>query len=128
MKKACRNQRGVSNRKILDLRSEYLKENREIRNRLDYMSKHLDKLWEQVTQANERLQELEIYMNIVSRLLTTVCIDKIGIKMGNLKLMLKKIQDEAIADSQVSYLEELYRLDESKGERENKRSHPEEGS
>lgn len=104
----------LTDKELLELRTELLKENREIRHRLDYVSKHLDKLWEHVATTNERLQDLEIYMNILSRLITTLCIEKMGMKLTSLKQILKRIQDDAIADSQVSYLEDLYRLDNPK--------------
>ena len=101
----------VIDRTMMEIRSELLKENREIAHRLDYIGKHLDKLWEHVATTNERLQDLEIYANIISRLITTICIEKLGIKLGVLKRLLRRIEKETIADSQINYLEELYRME-----------------
>jgi|SRR3989338_8698121 len=101
----------LSSHDLHNIHSEFLKENRELRHRLDYVSKHLDKLWEHVATTNERLQNLEIYANIVSRLLTTICVEKLGIKLNTLKRLLRQIEKETIADSQVNYLEDLYRLE-----------------
>lgn len=94
-----------------DVRMEWIKGNRELSHRLDYIGKHLDKLWEHVAATNERLQDLEIYANIVSRLLTMICVEKLGIKQTVLRRLLKRIEKETIADSQVHYLEDLYRLE-----------------
>ena len=98
----------------MEIRAELLKENRELQHRLDYIGKHLDKLWEHVAMTNERLQNIEIYINIISRLITTVFIEKVGVKLNTLKRLLRRIEQETIQDSQINYLEDLYRLEGKK--------------
>lgn len=113
MKRRSRGKQSV-NHNVMEIRSELLKENRELQHRLDYIGKHLDKLWEHVATTNDRLQDLEIYANIISRLITTICVEKIGIKLNVLKRLLRRIEKETVTDSQVNYLEELYRLEGKK--------------
>jgi chromosome segregation ATPase len=111
MKRKCQAVKHIHHSDVAEFRHEFLKENREMAHRLDYMGKHLDKLWEHVSTTNERLQNLEIYVNILNRLVSTLCIEKMGIKLSALKKMLQHIENEAARDSQVNYLEELFRLD-----------------
>lgn len=89
---------------------------------LTYIRKHLDKLWEYATEAKDRLQDLEIQVNLITRLLTTLSLDVLKVKPKALRRMIKKVEEEAIADSQVMHLEELFRLesDEKKSGEEKK--------
>jgi predicted solute-binding protein len=84
---------------------------------LNYIRKHLDKLWEYATEAKDRLQDLEIQANLITRLLTTLSLDVLKLKPKALRRMIKKVEEEAIADSQVMHLEELFRLEP--GEKKN---------
>ena len=77
---------------------------------LDYFKKHLDKLWEEAQQSADRLQDIEVHVNLLTRLFTAVCIEKLGMRIGVLKRMIKKIEKEAIRDSQIHHLESLYKL------------------
>ncbi len=98
-------------RKNPELRAEIFKEVHDVRHEVDYVRKHLDKIWEHVTVTNERLQDLEIQMNLLSRLLTIICIEKLGIKLKAFKQLVRRIEKETVADLQIHHLEELYRLE-----------------
>lgn len=76
----------------------------------EYLKKHVDKLWEQVQDASERLQDIEVHVNLLTRLLTALCVEKLGMRIGVLKRMIRKIEKEAIRDTQVHQLESLYKL------------------
>jgi len=92
---------------------------------LGYHRKHLDKLWEQATEARERLQDLEIQVNLVTRLLTTVCLEVLKIPPRAFRGMIRQIEKEAERDSQVVHLEELFRLESKKKESdEDKKKEP----
>lgn len=80
------------------------------RGELDYLKKHLDKLWEHRQDALERLQDIEVHVNLLTRLLTALCVEKLGMRIGVLKRLIKKIEKEAIRDTQVHHLENLYQL------------------
>ena len=77
---------------------------------MDYLKKHLDKLWERAEDASERLQDIEVHVNLLTRLLTALCVERLGMRIGVLKRMIKKIEKEAIRDSQIHHLESLYQL------------------
>ena len=102
---------GKNKNKLLlpdDFRLYTLKSQQDLKHRIDYINKHLDKLWEHVSVTNDRLQDLEIQVNLISRFLTTLSIEKLGIKLKTLRKMLKKIEHDAAAESQIRDLETLY--------------------
>lgn len=74
------------------------------------IKRHIDKLWEIAEQHEERLQDIEIHCNLLTRLLTTICVEKFGMRIGVLKRLIKRIEKEAIRDSQILHLESLYKL------------------
>jgi len=86
-----------------------------LQHELNYLKKHLDKLWEQAQEASDRLQDVEVHLNLLTRLLTAVCVEKLGMRLGVLKRMIKKIEKEAIRDSQIHHLESLYQLPHNPG-------------
>lgn len=71
---------------------------------------HIDRLWDFAEKSDERLQDIEIHVNLLTRLFTTLCIEKFGMRVGVLKRMIKRIEKEAIRDSQILHLESLYNL------------------
>ena len=77
---------------------------------LAYIKKQAQKLTDQLTKSDERIQDLEIHVNLLTRLLTTLCVEKFGMRIGVLKRLIKRIEKEAIRDSQISHLEALYKL------------------
>ncbi|HNV85742.1 MAG TPA: hypothetical protein PKL97_02105 [Candidatus Omnitrophota bacterium] len=104
---------------------EWAKELKSFQDDLGYHRKHLDKLWEQATEARERLQDLEIQVNLVTRLLTTICLEVLKIPQKTFRGIVRQIEKEAERDSQVVHLEELFRLESKKKEgEEDKRKEP----
>lgn len=96
---------------VARLQEEFRKGDKLLHENLEYTKKHLDKLWEYASEARERLQDLEIQVNLITRLLTSLCLDVLNIKPRALRRMIKRVEKEAIADSQVMHLEELFRLE-----------------
>lgn len=92
-------------------------EGRFLKEEVDYLKKHLDKLWEHDQDASERLQDIEVHLNLLTRLLTALCIERLGMRIGVLKRMIKKIEKEAIRDSQIHHLESLYKLPQNPANR-----------
>jgi hypothetical protein len=74
------------------------------------MKDNLQKYGELSQRTDDRLQDIEIHLNLLTRLLTTLCVEKFGMRIGVLKRMIKRIEKEAIRDSQILHLEELYKL------------------
>ncbi len=53
---------------------------------------------------------MEVHVNILARLLTTLCIEKLGIRLGALRRLVRRVEREAVRDSQIMELESLYKL------------------
>lgn len=94
-----RNNLNLPSGSILDYHTELL-----------HMKRNLQRLAESSAKAEERLQDMEIHVNLLTRLLTALCVEKLGIRVGVLKRLIKRIESEAIRDSQILHLEELYKL------------------
>ncbi len=77
--------------------------------------KQVEKLGKQVDKLQERLEDAEIHINLLTRLITTLCVEKLGMRVGVLKRLLKRIEKEAIRDSQILHLESLYNLPHTPG-------------
>lgn len=75
-----------------------------------HFKKNIERLWEFAHRSEERLQDIEIHMNLLTRLLTTLCVEKFGMRIGVLKRLIKRVEKEAIRDSQILHLESLYKL------------------
>jgi hypothetical protein len=78
---------------------------------VQYIHKHIDKLWEHVVVTNERIGNLEAQVNLLSRLVTTLCIEKLGIKLRSFKRLVCRLEQEAIADSEIRDLQELFQIE-----------------
>ena len=99
---------------IKAVRKELQAEQRVLKQELDYMKKHLDKIWEHVSVTNERLQDLEVQMNLLSRLVATLAVEKLGMRTFHLVRLIRRIEKEAIAADQIKHLENLYKLEHPK--------------
>ena len=86
----------------------------EVHHDIKYIHKHLDKLWEHVHGTNQRLQILETQVNLVSRLLTTLCIENFDMRLSEFRKLIRRIEKEAIADSEVRNLQDLFRMESRK--------------
>jgi hypothetical protein len=61
-------------------------------------------------RAEDRLTDLEVHVNLLARLLTTLCLEKLGIRADALKRLVRRVEKEALRDSQIMELESLYKL------------------
>ena len=75
-----------------------------------FVQKRFSQFTEDLQKQDERIQDIEIHLNLITRLLTTLCIEKLGIRIGVLKRLIKRIEKEAIRDSQIMHLETLYKM------------------
>lgn len=78
---------------------------------IGYMKKHVDKLWELSTDSSKRLQDAEVQINLLSRLVVTLAIEKMNMRLSVLRRMIRRIEKDAITDSQIQQLESLYKLE-----------------
>lgn len=74
------------------------------------LKKEMGKAVEGRERADERLTSMEVHVNILARLLTTLCIEKLGIRLGALRRLVRRVEREAVRDSQIMELESLYKL------------------
>jgi hypothetical protein len=89
---------------------ENLKEVLSIYAKIAGLQKEMSKVSDEGAQADDRLTGLEVHVNILARLLTTLCIEKLGIRIGALKRLVHRVEKEAMRDSQIMELESLYKL------------------
>jgi hypothetical protein len=78
--------------------------------KLGDLKKEMGKVAEGGERAEDRLTSMEIHVNILARLLTTLCVEKFGIRTGALKRLVRRVEKEAVRDSQIMELESLYKL------------------
>ncbi|MDP3921575.1 MAG: hypothetical protein Q8R76_12320 [Candidatus Omnitrophota bacterium] len=79
----------------------------------EYLTKiqeEIDRLTDLSDKSEERLQDIEIHINLLTRLITTLCVEKFGMRVGVLKRLIKRVEKEAIRDSQILHLESIYSL------------------
>ena len=74
------------------------------------LKKEMGKVSEDGERVGDRLADIEVHVNILARLLTTLCIEKLGIHIGALKRLVRRVEKEAVRDSQIMELESLYKL------------------
>ena len=74
------------------------------------LKKEMGEVAEGGERADDRLTGLEVHVNILARLLTTLCIEKLGIRIGALRRLVRRVEKEAVRDSQIMELESLYKL------------------
>src|SRR3990167_6735163 len=77
---------------------------------MDSMRAERDKALERLSESEQRIEDIEIHLNLLTRLLTTLCIEKFGMRVGVLKRYIKRAEKEAIRDSQIVHLESIYKL------------------
>lgn len=84
---------------------------------LEELKKEFLSLKEAGSKNEDRLADIEIHLNLLTRLLTTLCIEKFGIRAGALKSLVRRIEKEAMRDSQIMELESLYHLSPGTGKK-----------
>jgi len=94
------------------------KEISSLRGDLDYFQKHIDKLWENSAETKERLQDLEIQTNLITRLIAALCMEVMKIPSKTFRGIVRQVEQDAERDSQVVHLEELFRMESKKKDEE----------
>ena len=87
-----------------------IRDSLEVHTEIQQLKSRLSELLESYESSEERIQDLEIHVNLLTRLITTLCVEKFGMRIGVLKRLIKRIEKEAIRDSQIMHLESLYQL------------------
>ena len=87
-----------------------LKEVLSLYTKLAELKKEMVKAAEVGERGDDRLTDLEIHVNLLARLLTTLCLEKMGLRAEALKRLVRRVEKEALRDSQIMELESLYKL------------------
>ena len=82
----------------------------EVHAELERLSKQIQDLTLAAKKSEDRIEDLEIHVHLLTRLVTTLCIEKLGMRVGVLKRMIQKIEKDAVRDSQIMHLESLYNM------------------
>ncbi len=106
MKKRAKSQK----KKLLSKKTAVQEDTLPLYSHLSQFRKDMEQIRELLNKMDERTSDLEIHVNLLTRLLTTLCIEKLGMRVGVLKRLLKRIENEAVRDSQILHLESLYNL------------------
>lgn len=77
---------------------------------IDQLEKKVTALGDYIEHLSSRLEDAEIHINLLTRFVTTVCVEKMGMRVGVLKRLLKRVEQEAVRESQISHLESLYNM------------------
>ena len=80
----------------------------------DYIKQHLKKLWEAHNQQEERVNDSEIQVNLLTRLMTTICLERLGIRLSEFRKLIRRTEKELADDSEIAHLEGLFALDAKK--------------
>lgn len=96
-----------------EFKKEIRKEVALIKEELEYIRKHVDKLWECSGESVERIQDLEIQVNFLTRMLMLLCEGPLGLNQKALHIFIKRAEKELLRDDQVSRLEDLFRLEQN---------------
>jgi len=87
-----------------------LKDALSIYSELENLKKEILKSSGAQTLSEKRLLDIEIHINLLTRLLTALCIEKFGMRALTLRRLVRRIEREAFRDSQIMELESLYGL------------------
>ena len=77
----------------------------------DYIKQNLKKLWEAHNQQEERMNDSEIQVNLLTRLMTTICLERLGIRLSEFRKLIRRTEKELADDSEIAHLEGLFALD-----------------
>ena len=73
------------------------------------LKNHLKETLENKARDEDRITDLEVHINLLTRLLTTLCIERFGFRVATLRRLVKRIENQAVRDSQIYELELLYK-------------------
>jgi len=77
----------------------------------DYTKQHLNKLWEIHNNHEERLNDMELQINLLTRLITTLCLEKLGYRLSEFRKLIRRTEKELADDSEIAHLESLFSLE-----------------
>lgn len=77
----------------------------------DYIKQHLDKLWRIFHELETRTHDLEVQVNLITRLITVLSLENLGIDLRNFRRLIRRVEKELEVDTEVAHLESLFSLE-----------------
>jgi len=102
--------KGAGKNRSIRKKENSLKEALSLYSKLADLKRQIDSISEEKNKSEDRIADLEVHVNLLTRLLTTLCIEKLGLRIGVLKRLVRRVEQEAVRDSQILELESLYKL------------------
>ncbi len=101
-------------KKPKEIRNELQKEINILKSEIIYNRKHLDKIWENISEIRERLQDVELFINFNTRLLSIICSERLGMNGLEIRRLVKRVKKLTEADIQTRKLEKLFKKESKK--------------
>jgi hypothetical protein len=100
-------------RKKLELFERHLKEEALGKEEGDirWLKNHITQMIETHQEYQTRFEETEFQVNLLTRLVTTLCLENFGFRLSQFRKLIRKIEKEAEEDSEIAHLESLYALE-----------------
>lgn len=102
-------------KKPKETRNEVQKEINILKSEIIYNRKHLDKIWENISEIRERLQDVELFINFNTRLLSIICSERLEMNALDIKRLVRRVKKLTEADIQTRKLEKLFKKESKKG-------------
>ena len=109
-------------REMLDLVQKRVAQGNEDLDKLEDIRKRLETLEKINGESEVRIGDLEVQVNLLTRLLTTICLEQLGLRLSQFRRLIRRMEKEAEEDSEISHLESLFSL-EPKNPTHHKLSH-----
>ena len=101
-------------KKPKEIKGEIQKEINILKSEIVYNRKHLDKIWENISEIKERLQDIELFINFNTRLLSIICSEQLGMSGLEIRKLVRRIKKLTEADIQTRKLEKLFEKESKK--------------
>jgi len=109
-------------KEMLDLVQKRMAEGQEDEDKIQEIRQRLEQIGARFEESEQRISDLEIQVNLLTRLLTTLCLEQLGMRLSQFRRLIRRMEKEAEEDSEISHLESLYSL-EPKNPTHHKLSH-----
>ncbi len=86
----------------------------------EYLKQHLEKVWQIYYDLEARTHDLEVQVNLLTRLMTTIALENLGIDLKEFRRLIRRVEKELTNDSEIAHLESLFSLDSKHPSHENK--------
>ena len=86
-----------------------------LKSEIIYNRKHLDKIWENIFEITERLQDVELFINFNTRLLSIICSERLDMSGLEIRKLVRRVKKLTEADIQTRKLEKLFKKESKKG-------------